>query len=465
MSQLKKHTAALEARENISLSLPLIGSWLIYSLSGFIGTVMVAHLGEDALAASVLVTAIWSTLSVFFFGIFSAVSILISHQYGARNFGAISGIMGQAFLQGFFICFPIMFAILLVPYILDWTSQTPLVTALATQYGHALLWSIPGVIVLIILEHFLNGIGKTKMSLWISLLEVPFEIFLMYGFVFGKFGFPNCGIAGVGYGIAASYTITAILLIAYLYRARFAKPFHLFKKIGHFDKPYFTEILRVGVPIGITYLIEVSAFMFVTFFMAHFNTHALAAHQIAMQYMGLTINVAYAMAQAVSIRIGLNVGRQDMVGVRYASYVGLSLVGGVVLLISCLYLFLPELLLRVDSAADRPINADVAKEAISFLMILGVFQFFDSIRIMETGILRGLKDTKFAMYNSVITFWVIGTFCAFLFGFGFGWEGKGIWWGMTLGVAVGALILSFRSRMLLRRNDLSDVIRMPGRFD
>lgn len=460
MSQLKHHTISSEAKENISLSMPLIGSWLIYSLSGFIGTVMVARLGEDALAASVLVTTIWSTLSVFFFGIFSAVSILISHQYGARNFGAISRIMGQAFQQGLYTCFPIMLTIFLVPYILQWTSQEPHVTALATQYGHALLWSIPGVIVLIILEHFLNGIGKTKMSLWISLLEVPFEIFLMYGFVFGRFGFPDCGIAGVGYGIAASYTITAILLVLYLYRARFAQPFLLFKKVMTFDKPYFLEILRIGVPIGVAYLIEVSAFMFVTMFMAHFSTNALAAHQIAMQYMGLTINVAYAMAQAVSIRIGLNVGREDMQGVRYASYVGLSLVSVVVLLITAIYLFFPELLLRIDFDASHPTNLAVAKDAISFLMILGVFQFFDSIRIMETGILRGLKDTKFAMYISILTFWVVGTSSAFIFGFGFGWQGKGIWWGMTLGVAVGALILSVRSRKLLRKEKLADVIRV-----
>ena len=102
------HSIKSEIKNTLSLGIPLIASQLIYACSGFIGTAMVARLGEEALAASVLVSMIWMSLSVFFFGILNAVSVLVSHQYGARNDKAISDIMGQAFLFGMMICIPIM---------------------------------------------------------------------------------------------------------------------------------------------------------------------------------------------------------------------------------------------------------------------------------------------------------------------------------------------------------------------
>src|SRR3990167_9161835 len=96
------HTIKGEIRNTLSLSIPLITSQLIYASSGFIGTALVARLGIDALAASVLVSTIWMTLSVLFFGLLNSISVLISHQYGVKNHRAISEIMGQAFLLGLF---------------------------------------------------------------------------------------------------------------------------------------------------------------------------------------------------------------------------------------------------------------------------------------------------------------------------------------------------------------------------
>lgn len=84
----------LEIKENFILSLPLMAAWLIYSLGLFAGTAMVAHLGENVLAASVLVRTIWIAGVTFCFGVFHSVSVLISQQRGADNNSAISEIMG-----------------------------------------------------------------------------------------------------------------------------------------------------------------------------------------------------------------------------------------------------------------------------------------------------------------------------------------------------------------------------------
>lgn len=458
MTNLSKHSIRYELKKNLSLSIPLIVSWLVYAFSGFIGTAMVARLGAEALAASVLVGTIWSALTVFFFGIFNAVSVLVSHQFGARNFQQVSFIFSQAFLIGLLICVPVILVMTVVPFTLQFFVTDQRVLKYASDYAFSLVWCTPAVVILIIFENLLNGIGKTKLSLWISLLEVPFEILLIYILVFGKFGLPQLGIAGVGYGFTAAYGLTVIGLITYLSLAKFAKEYQIFKTVGKYHRAYFREIVRVGFPVGFMYLIEVAAFMVVTFMMIRFSTTTLAAHQITMQYLGLFINIPFAMGQAVSIRIGMSIGRHDKLGIYYASYIGMTLNFLIALLLGFIYIVFPHYLLAVDIDLTNPANAALLSQATTFLMLLALFQFADAMRIMETSILRAVKDTKFPMYISILSFWVIDMALAYWLGIVLHYAGVGIWIGLTMGVFLGAIILFARMRYMLKRVDTEHIL-------
>lgn len=454
------HSIKGETKNILSISIPLITSQIIFSMSGFIGTIMVAHLDKNALAASVVVNLIWWTLCVLFIGLLNSASVLVSQQQGAKNYEAISIVMGQSFLMAFIIAIPVMLTMFIAPVFLKWSAQTPAVLDYARIYLHSLLWSMPGFLLIIVLEQFLTGLGRTKIVLAISILEVPFEIALIYVLMFGKLHLPACGIAGVGYGFTAAYSITAVLLAAYLYFAKFAKPYGIYKRIGQFHSLYFLELVKIGWPIGVMYLIEVGAFMITTFLMARFSSSVLAAHQIAFQYLGLTINIVFGMSQAVSTRIGQAAGRDDLVGVYYAAYVGMCLSFFLMLFIAIIYFLFSTPLIALDINTHNASNAELLKNAATLLGIIGLFQIFENFRIIEVGALRGLKDTKIPMLISFVSFWLIGIVCAYVFGFTFHLSGAGIWWGLTLGVAIGALILFFRMKHLLATVDLKEVVKI-----
>ncbi|HEX4045304.1 MAG TPA: MATE family efflux transporter, partial [Gammaproteobacteria bacterium] len=254
------HAVKQEIKETLSVSVPLMSAQLIYSLSCFIGTALVAQLGEDALAASVLVSTIWMSLTVFFFGMLNAVSVLIAHQHGAKNKQAITHIMGQSFILGLIIGVLMMFVLLGMPFFMRFSAQPAMVFTLAYDYMYSLLWTIPALVILIILEQFLAGINHTKLVLRISLLIVPIEIPLIYALIFGKFGLPACGVAGIGYGFAITYTLTAICLVYYLLKSKRYQHYSIFKSILCINMPILKELARVGTPIGLMHAIEVSAF-------------------------------------------------------------------------------------------------------------------------------------------------------------------------------------------------------------
>lgn len=447
-----------EIKENLSISIPLITSQIIFACSGFIGTAMVAHLGKDALAASVLVSMAWMSLSMLFFGILNSVSVLVSHQYGAKNEKAISDIMGQGFLLGISITGILLLILLSLPLFMHWSAQPPEVLRLANQYTYALMWTVPGLVTLVICEQFLAGINRTKLVLRISILVVPIEIPLIYLLIFGKFGFPTCGIAGVGYGFAVTYTISAVLLACYLLKAKHYRTYRIFSGITPIHLTYLKELLRVGLPMGFMHVIEISAFAVATFWIGHFGTTLLAAHQIVMQYLSFSITLVFAMSQAVTIRVGHAVGRQDLLGVRYAAYTGMIMNFAIVLLIALAFITIPQFFLRLDVDIHNAANAALIQDTAVLLSICGILILFDNFRLIGFGALRGLKDTRFPMFASLFSFWVVGLVFAYLLGFVWDFQGAGIWWGLVAGIACGATIVFIRLQYLLKRVDLNKIM-------
>jgi len=433
-----------EIKETYFLSVPLVAAQLVYASSSFIGTALVAKLGQNALAASVLVSMIWLSLSVFFFGLLNAVSVLISHQFGARNYAVISTIMGQAYFLGAIFCLVIIAILLSMPLFLHWSHQPAAVLKLAYEYMYSLIWTTPGLIILIIHEQFLAGIGKTKLVLRISLWVVPIEIPLIYLFIFGKLGFPAFGVAGIGYGFAVTYTVTAIWMTYYLLTSPYYKKYAIFSQITQLHWGYIREFLRVGMPMGIMHIIEVSTFALATFWIARFGTTLLAAHQIVIQYLNFIVTMVFAVSQAVTVRVGHAIGRLDLQAIRYASCVGIILNSGLMLLIACSFYLIPTFFLRLDINVHDLTQQTLVHDASLLLFISGILLLFDNFRIIGFGALRSLKDTRFSLLSSFFGFWIVGLSAAFLFTFCWHWQKTGIWWGLTLGVASSALIICLR---------------------
>ncbi len=460
MLQNTSHTIKNEIKSNLSISLPLIVTNTVFSFSNFIGTAMVARLGQDALAASVLVSMMWASLSVLFMGILNAISVLVSHQYGAKNENAISQIIGQAFLLGFIVCLLVISALYSMEFFLEWSGQSRAVLLLSHDYLRSLMWTVPALVVWIIIEQFLIGIGYTKLVLRVCFLVVPVEIPLLYALIFGKWGFPQCGIAGIGYGFAITYTLSAIGLVIYLLHAKKYKSFRIFSAINEIHLPYIKELIRIGFPLGLMQVIEVSAFAIATFWMAHFGTQILAAHQIVMQYLGFAIVTVFAMSQSVTIRVGHAVGRQDPVGVKYAVYVGILLNYCLISLIAYAFYAIPLLFISLDINVHDALNTGMVNNAVKIFSIAGLLLLFDSFRIVGFGALRGLKDAHFSMFTSLIAFWFIGLSIAFILGFYLELGGVGIWWGLTLGIASGALIVLGRLRYFMGYLDAEKLAKM-----
>jgi MATE family multidrug resistance protein len=442
-----------EIKKNVLLSFPLIASQLLYSSAGFLSTAMLAHLGKTVLASIVLINMIWFSLSVIFFGLLSAISVLVSHQFGAKQHQEVGKIMGQALYLSAFLMALIFLVLQTVPWFFNLAHESPVVVSNAMRYLHAMKFWIPALTFMIAFEQLLIGLGETRMVMIISVSLVPLQVFFMYAFIFGQVGFPSVGIQGAGYGIALADSMGLLGLLVYLL---LNKRFQCYELFAHCVPRwrYLNELVRVGTPMGMMSLIECSAFTVMTFGIAHFGTTALAAHQIVLQYLGLFITIVFAMSQAITVRVGHAVGANDKAGIYQAVVVGMGLNFCIIGILAIVTFFFHHTLVHFDLDIHAVNNRLLMRYITPMFHIISFLLIFDNFRIIGFGALRGIKDTQFPMLASFLAFWLIGISAGLLLGYG----AVGIWMGMTMGIASGAVLVVSRLIYRIKKLDLEKIM-------
>jgi len=445
-----------ECKRSLRLSLPLIGSQLIYGLSGFAAMVMIAHLGRDELAANALVWSVFTFVLVTFIGILCAISVLVAQSYGAEDECGIRVAASQGLILAVLLTIPMMLVMWFAPYILIWSGQSQELIQFATPYFHALAYCILPCNLLIAVEQFLSGIEKTRLVLIISVAEVPLEIFFFYVLVFGKWGFPNCGMIGIAYGATLAMLIADIVVFVYLYSAK------KFKRYLHFNwrihKKYFLELLRIGIPMGGMMGIELALFTVIALLMGKLGNDTLAAYQIVYQCLVLVLTIIFGLSQGATVRVGYEVGAGNKNAVKVAAVTNFGLGFLYMLVIGVFYFVMPRQIISLAVNLSDPKMRDVILYATGFLAVVAVLQISDNFRLLGVAILRGLKDAKVPMYISIVAFWLVSFPCAYLLGFKYKFGGVGIWWGLTVGLMAAAVMLQWRFQWLIKRVRFSELI-------
>jgi len=399
----------------LGLAVPLALTGLAQSIVFFFETLFLAHLGADILAAGALVSWLFGTLVVIIYGTLSSINVLVSHQYGAKDYRGIALVTRDGLWLTLLLSIP--------TFILCWNTapiflafgQTPEIVLLANAYFHALAWGVLPDFLLIALFEFIMGLGYARTIMVITLLSVPITLFFSYAFIFGAFGMPRMGIAGAGWGMSISYWLTLFILLAYIAINKDYRRY--FQFLFYFRTPSFLwDLLRIGVPTGVMYSIEVAFFF------------------------------------ALTLVMGYLLGSGQIVAAKRVNATGLLLSGGLMGLVAIFYIFFPDALIQMDFDVHDPQNAQIVLYAKQLFGICALFQIVEALRISLFGSLRGLKDTHFPLLISTLSYWVIALPGGYILATRYHMGGAGLWWGMLVGASIAVPLLYLRFKMLIKRN-------------
>ncbi|MDY4415480.1 MATE family efflux transporter [Selenomonas sp.] len=427
--------------------LPIFVTQLAIMATGFFDTVMAGRLSEQDLAGVAIGSNLFFPFFGAFLGIISGLTPVLSNLYGAGKRDKIALITRQGFYWALALAvFLIVFGVLTAPLVLDALALEPRVEEIARGYLAAIACGLPPIFLAGVLRNFIDAHGKTQLTMHITILTVPFNIFFNYVFMYGAFGVPAFG--GVGAGIGSAVAFCGNLVLNILAAARLA-PFREYHLFAHFPRPDFREWrkqLGLGIPIGATMFCEQSIFGAVALFMTAYGTTVVAAHQAAMNFTTMVYMIPLSVSMALTILVGYETGAKRLKDAaeytRLARVLTFAFEGSVA--ICCL-------LLRDVIADVYTRDADVHALLIVFLFYAVFMQFADSLNAPLQGALRGYKDVRVTFYLAVASYWIIGLPCGHLVATAGGLGPYGYWTGLIAGIFVGAVFLHLRLRRVQRK--------------
>jgi MATE family multidrug resistance protein len=165
---------------------------------------------------------------------------------------------------------------------------------------------------------------------------------------------------------------------------------------------------------------------------------------VVVQLASITFMVHMGLSNAATIRAGNAWGFKDRDRLARGAQVATAMSLAFAAVTIILFLTIPKLLISLWLDPTDPDFTAVLTLGVGLLAMGALFQLMDGAQVIALGVLRGVQDTKVPMVMAAVSYWVIGIPCSYVFGFVLGWEGVGVWLGLSVGLACAAAALMWR---------------------
>ena len=426
------------------LALPVVAAQVGMVLLGVIDTIMVGRLTPQALAAVALGSIFTFGTMILAIGILHGLDPLVAQAFGAGERDEIGLHLQRGIVLGLVLSIPYLLLFLKSEPLLRLFHQPPEVVALAGPFIRALAPGVPALFVFVALRQTLQAMSVVRPVLLAVLIANLVNFVGNLALIYGRFGLPALGVVGSGFSttICRFVMVAAVALLgAPSLKSVWRRPT---RRLLH-PAPY-GRLLSIGFPIGIQIGLEMWVFTTAALVIGTMGAIELAGHQIAINLASLSFMVPLGIGAAAAVRVGNAVGRGDQAGARRAAWVALGAGASVMLLSATAFALMPAMLARIYTPDPRVIAV-----ASTLIPIAALFQVFDGTQAVGCGILRGIADTRVAAAINLVGYWALGLPLGVGLAFRLGMGPRGLWWGLTVGLAIVAVLVSLRIAVRFRR--------------
>jgi MATE family multidrug resistance protein len=305
-------------------------------------------------------------------------------------------------------------------------------------------WSIASTIPILLFftcRQFAEGVGNTKIAMWVTISGNIINIILNYLLIFGKCGFPALGIEGAGITIFIVRVLMASTFVILIFGHSALKKFTQYFSWKKIKIQVINRLVKTGLPISGQLVVEVLVFSLSAIMIGWINEVNLAAHQIVLQLASATFMVGLGIGSANTILISQQFGSKHFKSIRYIALTSLHIVTVFNTLTAIAFI-----VLRYQIPSWFSGDHEVIFVAAQLFIIAGIFQLFDGWQMVGLAALRGLTDVTFAMYIAITCYIIIAMPASYLLGFVWNLGSVGVWIGLCIGLIVAAI--AYRIRFL-----------------
>ncbi len=442
-----------------ALAWPVLIGQLAVIANGVIDTMMTARSSAADLAALGIGAAVYISIFVGLSGVLQALSPSIAQLFGARKFEAIGFEVRQGVWLALFLTIVGAVGLCFPTPLLSIAQASSALNDKVAQYLQILALALPATLGFRVYASLNTATSKPRMVMAIQIASLLLKIPLNALFIFGGLGLPALGLAGCA--LATAITAWLALLAGWIILRR-GTHYQAFRLFGQgLGRPVWSaqlSLLKLGVPMGMSYLIEVSAFALMALFIARIGSNALAGHQITANFGTVLYMLPLSIASATATLVAQKIGAGQSADARRAGYAGIRL--GVIMAGS---MGVAVWLGRAQIIGAYTPDAQVAAAAMPLFFFISFYQLFDSFQVGTAFVLRAYKVALIPTLMYALALWGVGLGGGYLLGFNilggtpeFLQGAAGFWLGNSLSLAIVGAALAWYLRRVQRMQEDSD---------
>lgn len=434
----------------LKLALPVVVAQAGQLTTQFADTAMVGNYGGDdavPLAAVSLGSSLFLLIYLAALGLALAITPLVGEHYARGD----RRMVGHLFQNGIVYSLAIgvigtIMAVALRPFIGvlgEWMSSpgqsVEAVAEMALPYYDMLVWSIIPLMIFLAVKQFLEGIGNTKIAMWITLGGNLANIILNYIFIFGKCGAEAMGAEGAGLATLLSRVgqMVAIIAVFFLWpRLRIYRTFFDRKALKY---NYIVSLLRIGCPISFQMVLESAAFILTSILALSFGEIAAGSMQVAFSIANIAWMITVAVGSAATILIShiYGSGQRHELRPTVAATYHLGLLWATIMAIIFVAFRTPIATVFTD-------NTEVIALTAELMLLIAIYQFSDSVQGLSISMMRGLQDVKIIMPIVLSSYLLLNIPIGILLAYRFDMGCHGLVIGLIVGLTSAATMTALR---------------------
>lgn len=385
------------------LGWPMFVGQMAVMANGFIDTIMAGRYSTLDLAGIGVGSSIYMSIFVAMMGILLALTPTAAQLYGAGRHGEIGEEVRQSSWLALALTVLCFLALRFPDPFFVLTKLEPEVEVRTRAYLSALSWSVPAALAFRVFYGFSSAVSRTRSIMVLNLAGLLFKIPLNLVFMYGYFGMPALG--GVGCAVSTSVISWGIVIAAWYwcYSDRDYGRYGVFERWSWPDWRRIGHLVSLGLPIGLTFFIDVTAFTFMALFVAQLGPLNSAAHQITSNFTAILYMLPLAIGNAASVLVGQAIGAGNPGRARSIGIAGIGMAFVVALCVgSTLYLNNDRI------AAMYSPDAQVIAIAATLLAVAAVYHCLDAVQAVAINVLRGYKRALVPMFCNAFALWGVG---------------------------------------------------------
>jgi multidrug resistance protein, MATE family len=445
------------ARRIATLAWPTFVGQISVVAFGTVDTFFIARYSAKDLAALAVGQVAYITTFIGFMGVVLALGPIVGRHFGAGRLKEAGAQLQQALWVALVLA-AVGSTLLLFPEpFLRLANADAALEDKVRGYLLALAFSLPASLLFSVFRGFNNAVSRPKTVMVLQLLALGLKVPLSALFIFGStnLGLPALGVQGAGLATCVVMWSQMAMAIWLMRSDPFYQRFELWTNGLHAPNgTAIREQLRLGIPMGLSILVEVTGFAFMALFIARLGTTAVAGHQIAANLVSLMFMAPMAIGSATATLAAQRLGAGHVLQARRTAWQGVRLGLALAALTGC-----TVYLARAQIVGLYTPDPAVAAACLPLLAWMVVFHVADGAQTILTFALRAYRVATAPMFVLAFALWVVGLGGGFVTAYNLtGWTpspllgAPGFWASSTLGLVIAAVGLAWLLRRVVQEH-------------